>query len=196
MKDTHLEAPLVVTRTSSQKVGFLVVAGIAMVMALAITIAFPLMIPQLLTIPQTAGDLILPILYLSAGPLILALGAPGFFRAMVLPANAPIMEVSPMGLVVHADVKARRFKDPIDLAWSQIRSIHTSSGGNGAREFAVTTHEGEVIKLMPQMTTPGRAKVVEAMLDGAKRAGYDTRRSRQFQVIASRTTWNLRPAGR
>lgn len=196
MKDMNFDAVVIVHRTVGQKITFLLVAGIAMAMAVAITVGFPLMIPQLFQMPQTLGDAILPILYLSAGPLILCLGGPGFVRAALLPANAPIMEISPIGLVVHADVKARRFKEPIGLAWSDIRSIHTSSGSNGAREFAVTTHAGDVIKLMPQMMTPNRAKVVEAMLDCARRAGFDSRKSRQFQIIASRTTWSFRPAGR
>lgn len=196
MKDTSLDAPLIVYRTASQKAGFLVAGGIAMVMALGITVMFPLLVPQMIALPRTPGDLIYNLIYIAAGPLILYLGGPAFVRTALLPAGSPLMEVSAGGLVIHADGKARRHAPPITLAWSEIETIRTSSGSNGSRDLVVMTRGGKKLRLMPNLITPSKSKVIDAMLDGAKRSGFDAVQRRKFLFVATQTTWTLHRSAR
>ncbi|MEO1455121.1 MAG: hypothetical protein AAFV31_15010 [Pseudomonadota bacterium] len=196
MKDTNFDAPLIVYRTPSQKAGFLVAGGIAMAMALAITILFPLVIPQSIAIPRVPGDLVFNLIYLGAGPLILYIGGPAFVRAVMLPANQPIMEIAASGLVIHADGRGRRYAPPLMLDWADVEAIRTSSGSNGSRDLTVVTRGGKKLRLMPNLITPAKSRVIAAMLEGAKRAGFDTVQRRQFLLIASQTSWTLHRARR
>lgn len=192
MKDTNFDIPLIVRRTRGQKAFYLIFAGLALVFGGIVTVIFPTALPELFW-PLSVDNLLFLLMYLAAGPAIILYGGPIYLRTLSMPVDAPVMEISQAGLVIHIDVVSRRLEEPIVLAWSDIQSIRTGSGSKNFKELLVTTRDGRKIKLMPHLTTPSKTEVVAAMRDAARRAGFDAERSRKFLLFVDYTTWTFEP---